>query len=82
MSNAEKAASREGPSQVAGGHRQFSRSLELGHLLPPLVPKKGKQGGVKDGTVCTQLQCIMSNNVVVVSKSDAGVDMKGLGFKL
>ena len=35
-----------------------------------------------DCTVCTQLQCIMSNNVVVVSKSDAGVDMKGLGFKL
>ena len=35
-----------------------------------------------DRTVCTQLQCIMSNNVVVVSKSDAGVDMKGLGFKL
>jgi hypothetical protein len=88
VSNAEKAASREGPSQVAGGHRQFwpgrmanvHKRMKVWHAHC-FHGERGARAEC-DCTVCTQLQCIMSNNVVVVSKSDAGVDMKGLGFKL
>ena len=75
---------------TASKHRELRRRSLL-VLYPNLCMKvwhahcfHGERGARAecDCTVCTQLQCIMSNNVVVVSKSDAGVDMKGLGFKL